>query len=524
MADGSSGIMPIAGTITGFTIPWLFQGLHGRKTTGSLVVAREHTVKKAYFSQGEVVFASSNLRDDWLGVLLLRTGAITQEQFDRSSEIVLKSGRRQGRVLVELEILSPQDLVAGVKAQVRQILTSLLAWRDGYYIFDEGPLPDYDIIPLQMSIGNLIIEGLREAGGDPVLPSRNAVVRHVADPALLFQGADLDPIQRMIFSLIDGKKSIEELCCSANVGVQTAQKALSVLVALRMVEAGEIRAAGEAPFVCGTAVGQGPVPEPGKAVAGPPPKPEAPVIESLAETLAWDDRDSANAGASSLTREEVQEAYEGLKRRNQYEILGVAPDSTEPEIKRAYFHRAKRFHPDQHFGPLMSEMRGKLEALTKAFAEAYATLSNADTRGQYDRDLASGAHRRTGPAEPAAAPVRRKSAIDCFEEGLQRYKEQEFPAAEEMFQAAAALDPMNAQFLFYRGLALSRMPRRGREAEEFFVRATALAPANVTYALELGSFYSKYGLKAKAVAVFQDALKYNPKSEKIKEALKQARA
>jgi tetratricopeptide (TPR) repeat protein len=47
-------------------------------------------------------------------------------------------------------------------------------------------------------------------------------------------------------------------------------------------------------------------------------------------------------------------------------------------------------------------------------------------------------------------------------------------------------------------------------------------PSKMSFYLEFAKFYGKLGLKAKALALYQKALKQNPAAEKIKEAIKKA--
>ena len=66
-------------------------------------------------------------------------------------------------------------------------------------------------------------------------------------------------------------------------------------------------------------------------------------------------------------------------KRDYYEVLGVAKNADEKTIKKAYRKLAKKYHPDTNAGNPDAEKKFK-EA-----SEAYAVLSDAEKRRQYDQ-------------------------------------------------------------------------------------------------------------------------------------------
>ena len=66
-------------------------------------------------------------------------------------------------------------------------------------------------------------------------------------------------------------------------------------------------------------------------------------------------------------------------KRDYYEVLGVAKTATNDELKKAYRKLAKKYHPDANPGDK------EAEAKFKEASEAYAILSDADKRRQYDQ-------------------------------------------------------------------------------------------------------------------------------------------
>ena len=66
-------------------------------------------------------------------------------------------------------------------------------------------------------------------------------------------------------------------------------------------------------------------------------------------------------------------------KRDYYEVLGVSKDADDAAIKKAYRALAKKYHPDMNPGDAEAEKKFK-EA-----SEAYAVLSDAEKRRQYDQ-------------------------------------------------------------------------------------------------------------------------------------------
>ena len=66
-------------------------------------------------------------------------------------------------------------------------------------------------------------------------------------------------------------------------------------------------------------------------------------------------------------------------KRDYYEVLGLSKGANDAEIKKAYRSMAKKYHPDMNPGD------SEAEAKFKEVNEAYAVLSDADKKAQYDQ-------------------------------------------------------------------------------------------------------------------------------------------
>jgi curved DNA-binding protein len=74
--------------------------------------------------------------------------------------------------------------------------------------------------------------------------------------------------------------------------------------------------------------------------------------------------------------------------KDYYATLGISKAATAAEVKKAYRKLAQKYHPDKNPGDKQAEEK------FKELTEAYAVLSDADKRKQYDQFGESGFHQR----------------------------------------------------------------------------------------------------------------------------------
>ncbi|WP_026133355.1 MULTISPECIES: DnaJ domain-containing protein [unclassified Janthinobacterium] len=65
---------------------------------------------------------------------------------------------------------------------------------------------------------------------------------------------------------------------------------------------------------------------------------------------------------------------------NVYNVLGVAPNASDEEVKKVYRSLAMRFHPDRNQAP-------GAEARFKSITKAYEILADPVKRAEYDQSV-----------------------------------------------------------------------------------------------------------------------------------------
>jgi len=214
----------LRGTLARLPLPDLLRELQSEGATGILSLTSGGARKALYLKGGRVVFAASNLPSDRLGEVLLREGKITPEQND-SSVRALAQGRRQGRVLVEAGALSPDELWWAVQTQVREIVFSVFQWDEGQFHFEESVLPEREKITVDLDVTALVLEGVRRIDHSGGLRGRQP------DGYLVVERGEtsaegLHPWEEHVLSLVDGHKSVLDLCHESEVGEGQTLKAL----------------------------------------------------------------------------------------------------------------------------------------------------------------------------------------------------------------------------------------------------------------------------------------------------------
>ncbi|MHB8800350.1 MAG: DUF4388 domain-containing protein [Thermoanaerobaculia bacterium] len=207
------------GDLSKTPIPEVLQTVHHYRVPGVVVVRREAVEKKVYIWNGDVIFATSSDRDESLGNVLLGDGKLTREQFEESVRRLIEAreiegARRHGAVLVDMGLLTAEELFAAVTRQVRGILFSLFEWDEGEVTFSVGRFRTDEIIQLEIPTRQAILAGVkavRDARKTAALLGPSWTIFDPCwKPAELGDLA-LDTGELRLLQQVDGTKTLREL-------------------------------------------------------------------------------------------------------------------------------------------------------------------------------------------------------------------------------------------------------------------------------------------------------------------------
>jgi tetratricopeptide (TPR) repeat protein len=199
--------------------------------------------------------------------------------------------------------------------------------------------------------------------------------------------------------------------------------------------------------------------------------------------------------------EEVLSLKEKLPSLNYYQILGVAKNASEDDIKKAYFHLARKFHPDRFDRTISPEDRVQIEDVFDQITKAYRTLTSREERKEYDV--------RTPTPPESKGRDAGKQADTKFRQAKTLFTMGRYEDALIYLEEAVRLNKNKGSYFLLLAMTEIKIPDFRKKAEEHFLKAQELEPWNAEAYAGLGILYRQEGMINKAIRQFQKALEFD---------------
>jgi CheY-like chemotaxis protein/tetratricopeptide (TPR) repeat protein len=420
----SSVSQPSSGDLKSRLPPRMLLDLAEQRATGTLTLMRGKVRKEIALLHGTPLSVTSNLRTETLGHFLVSRGILDETSHRQALERAQSSQDKLGQVLLDLELITQQELLKQLAAQMRAKLTNVLRWKDGTWMFAPGE-PPADRLQTPVEAPKVVFIGLQKtAHVDEIAQelgrTRGRVAltiraeRHREAFARVFGGHGLEMLQRrpllddllsgvdpsaMLVQLeallICGMAEIEPAAAGKQAPVEKADPAsLDRIVAQREAvpvprqknlydelfsedEISQVKA----------------VPQP--AVEQPPDEEDE---DSGVMTLPTG-HDAAQAAAEMMVeehkadpqvealRQEVLAQYLKIHGKNHYEVLGVPRDAGPEDIAAAYAELGKQFRLERFRNVDLGRDYARLEEIHQILRQAFETLTSRGEREKYDDAL-----------------------------------------------------------------------------------------------------------------------------------------
>ncbi len=475
--------MQPSGNISDLSLPSLFHKIFKSQTTGILRLTQGKLIKEIYFRSGSPVYVKSNILSETLGRVLLEKGLLSQEDYERSLQVMQATKKPHGTILRELGVLKI-GLEDALHLQTVHKLITCFRWKEGTYAFRSMKDLPAGIEQFPINPSAVVLQGIRFSTTLEELTEKFSGYMDdvLADGSGPYTPADmgLPAREEEVFRLIDGKKTFKDVLEMSALGLQDTLALLYALIVLEVVRPASL-AAREA--------------RPAEPPPAPTPADAAPAADVSPEDLALRDR--------------LDDRLARIKEQNHYQILGLVPGSPKDQVKKAYYQLAKEFHPDKYYDRTQ-EIRGLTDEIFSLITQAQAILTNDEERKKYDEFL------RTGKTEDDMA----REATNIFngeiahQKGLTLLKKGDVKGAADQFRRALELNPAEAEYHIYVGWTQFRLATPEsqdlQKAKEEIRKGLAANQRIAQGHYFLGMINKKEGREGEAREAFQKAIQCNP--------------
>lgn len=483
-----------SGDLERYPFTFLLQTFLDERRTGVLHITVESVKYFIYFIGGQVVYIEYGLREDTLGMLLLKQGRITEEQYNIALRAASRSSSRLGVALIKLGYLTPADLNDALKGQVHDKIIRCFAADTGAFSFKPNSRFVEDIIIYKMDTSKIILDGVKKHYDLKRLDTflKTIKSKKFKIKSDLFNSIDIfqfNTEEMKIVSKLRTPSHFDELVLKPDIDMLLLTQILYTLSVTRYLvvanKTDDIKEEAKAPS---------------KQV-----KPE----ERLAETKEQISK-----------KEMIYETYLKIKSLNYYEILDISRNAELETMKRSYVSLVKKFHPDKFAKEGDPDILSKANEIFSKVSNAFRTLSDSGQKSEYDYKLD---HPNEAEILSSANEII-KSEME-FLRGEKLLNNRAFAKAQEAFEIAMKLNPEEPEYKCYFGWAIFLNPDNPK------VKKVSLAKKYINEALEVNPkieiAYYFLGVIARfeenidlAIENFKKVLGLNPNNIDARRALK----
>ncbi|HSR99595.1 MAG TPA: DUF4388 domain-containing protein [Kofleriaceae bacterium] len=125
--------MSVRGALGTMPAEDVLEWLSRRRMTTPITFERRGVQRSLVVESGSIVWASSNRRDEQLGVILVRSGVVAERALADALEARAETGVPLGKVLLMSGLITEIDLIEILATKIRETITDVLTWTEGQF-------------------------------------------------------------------------------------------------------------------------------------------------------------------------------------------------------------------------------------------------------------------------------------------------------------------------------------------------------------------------------------------------------
>jgi len=388
---------------------------------------------RAFIFKGRLTFAQSSNPTVNVGVELVRRGLLTADMYKEAVQKTLETGKGLHAVIKEADWAADSDFKDAYKSISPRAVASFIAalgrfrWTEGDAFSKHVPAAPVDLLPVLKGAVRMATSADLAPHVDPRAPLRIAPGENWD-----VVGAMLDDAcgSSSLLRAVNGRATIAQLIGAARTDDDRAMRyrqAFMLMSTLAVIASEDV-----------IPMARAAEPDPSEFAAAAAPQPAA---KMLVQQAAGSDEGIDFNHDEVLARRRIREKLAELKpKESPFEILGVVDDAPLGDVKKAYFNLAREWHTDAFVNFRLGSAADDLDTLFGLIQGAYATLTDAGKRAEYD---AKRSMEQQGMSTDVAALFEAENDIH---KGRLLLDRGEMLAAAKLFERARGVNPGNREW------------------------------------------------------------------------------
>ncbi|HEX9021839.1 MAG TPA: DUF4388 domain-containing protein [Nitrospirota bacterium] len=236
-AETSAGIQ---GNLATVRIVEVMQMLGLQRQTGRLTIKRGEDGVEVYFKDGAVILASGNGNGgaSAVEVLLKRSCRLGDESLRQVLRIAGMTSQPIDCVLAQEKLLDQRTFAECVRRHTESAVYKTMAWKDGRFFFEKVAPPAFaGAAPLK--VDELLLEGARRVDEwtliQQKIPDLSVVFEPLLGNAEELAARGMSEIDAKVFSLINGRRTIQEIIDLLALGEFDVVKSVFILYSVNLI-------------------------------------------------------------------------------------------------------------------------------------------------------------------------------------------------------------------------------------------------------------------------------------------------
>lgn len=207
----------LSGDISGIPLGEILQVLQMQRQSGVLEVSRGKVEVTIVLRDGciDLAQAKGAAPEFRLGRYLIDAGVLTKADLENAVEAASKSGSLLGDTLVQMGLVTEDDVRMALTRQTSEMIYDVLRWQRGRFVLlRDLMVPEADAARLGLPVAAIVMEGFRRVDEWRVIEEsihfEAVLVRN--EPAIATLGpAELTAAERSVLDAVDGERTVREI-------------------------------------------------------------------------------------------------------------------------------------------------------------------------------------------------------------------------------------------------------------------------------------------------------------------------